>query len=297
MPIQQITIIGTGSIGGSIALSLKALGHDKGSPRIVGCDRPEVLASAQARGAIDQGIADPVLACQGSQVVVLACPVGCIMDMLERLGPVLPDETLITDVGSTKAAIVERAKAVFGANAPARFLPGHPMAGKEHGGIEQADDHLFRGAVWFFTPADPSAPQNSVVNEYEALIRAIGARPLWIRPDDHDQLCAWISHLPQMVSIAISCALLDFQQDFATHGDSSLDLRTVAGRQFREITRTASSPYSMWRDVALTNTANLEEALLKLEQQLAHIRENLKTPELRAQFEKAARIAPKKPTP
>ena len=115
-------------------------------------------------------------------------------------------------------------------------------------------------------------------------------------PADHDKLCAWISHLPQLVSFAIASALLDFQQDFSLQdGNRNVDLHSIAGRQFREITRTASSPYSMWRDVALTNTANLEDALLKLEQQLAHIRENLKTPELRAQFEKAARIAPPKP--
>src|SRR5436190_16535373 len=106
MPIQQITIIGTGLIGGSVGLALKARGK---APRIIGCDRPEVLARADARGAIDEGIHDPVASCHGSQLVILALPVGGIIDMLERVGPSLPSETLLTDVGSTKVEIVARA--------------------------------------------------------------------------------------------------------------------------------------------------------------------------------------------
>src|SRR5690348_4309400 len=134
--MTQVTIIGTGLIGGSLALALK---QQNVVERVIGCDRPAVLDTARKRGAIDDGREDPIAACEGSQIVVLATPVGAIIDLIERLGPVLPPTTLITDAGSTKEKIVDRAKAVFGDRVAERFLPGHPMAGKEVGGIEHAD--------------------------------------------------------------------------------------------------------------------------------------------------------------
>src|SRR5512135_3765150 len=115
--MRQVTIIGAGLIGGSFAFALKELHL---ASRIVGCDRPAILDMARQRGAIDEGIEDPRSACDGSDVVVLATPVGAIIDLLERLGPVLPSDTLITDVGSTKAEIVERARDIFGDRAPSR---------------------------------------------------------------------------------------------------------------------------------------------------------------------------------
>src|SRR5437762_14064304 len=107
---KQITIVGCGLIGGSIALTAKKRGL---AERIVGCDRPDVLTKAWKKGAIHAGEADPLAACEGSQLVILCTPVGAILDLIERLGPVVPPSTLITDVGSTKAEIVARAKAVF----------------------------------------------------------------------------------------------------------------------------------------------------------------------------------------
>src|SRR5579864_5266353 len=172
MAIQQITIIGTGLIGGSLALSLKSR---KLIPRVVGCDREEVLARAKALGAIDDGNPDPLAACHGSQVVVLALPVGGIIDMMERLAPALPADKLLTDVGSTKAEIVVHAKAVFGKQAAARFLPGHPMAGKELSGIDQADANLFQGATWFLTPVDQSHASHPNAAEYKSLLQKIAA--------------------------------------------------------------------------------------------------------------------------
>jgi prephenate dehydrogenase len=111
----------------------------------------------------------------------------------------------------------------------------------------------------------------------------------------HDELCAFISHLPQMVSTAMAGVSLDYREQFSDSANPELDIGKITSRGFREMTRTASSPYSMWRDVAITNSANIEKALLALEHRLAHIRENLKTPELRAEFERAAQIAPRKP--
>ena len=149
MAIRQITIVGTGLIGGSLGLALKKGGF---RGKIVGCDSKAVLARAKRARAIDSGLTDQVEASAGSDVVVLATPVGSIIELIERLAPRISPSTLLTDVGSTKGEIVSRAAKAFGKDATRRFLAGHPMAGKENSGIGFADAELFRGAVWFVTP-------------------------------------------------------------------------------------------------------------------------------------------------
>jgi prephenate dehydrogenase len=272
--IRQITIIGTGLIGGSFALAIREAGFNG---RVIGCDREPVLAQAHALGAIDEALADPSQAARGSDVILLATPVGSIIDLIERVGPIAPPESLLTDVGSTKAEVAARARAVFGQQAGQRFLPGHPMAGKERGGIERADAALFRGAVWVTTPLGEPSP---VSTNFLELVAATGARVASMEPERHDRLCAWLSHLPQMLATALAAGL---EEEFAAD-PQALEL---AGPALREMTRTAASPYAMWRDIALTNRTNLQEALLHLEQRLAHLRENLSTRELAAEFDRA----------
>ncbi len=286
--IRQMTVFGTGLIGGSLALAARQRGL---VGQVVGCDREEVLAQAQDRGAIDAGFTDPLHAAEGSQVVVLAAPVGQILDLLERLGPKLPPETLLTDVGSTKAEIVRRALEVLGKSAARRFLPGHPMAGKERSGIEQADGALFRDAVWFLTPLAGQDLAQPPLVDFVRLLEGIGARVVPFDPERHDRLCAWISHLPQMLSTVLASTLADFRQDFAAKFGGAVDLDAIGGRALRETTRLASSPYSMWRDIVLTNTENIEQAMLSLEQHLAYLRENLRTGGLREEFERANQLA------
>ena len=272
--LRQIAIIGTGLIGGSFALAARRAGFQG---RLVGCDRHPVLEQARARAAIDVGFADPANACRGSDVIVLATPVGAIIDLIERIGPTAPPHSLVTDVGSTKLEIAARARAVFGRQAGERFLPGHPMAGKEQGGLEHAEAGLFQDAAWITTPlGEPSA----VGADFLALIAAMGARVISMEPERHDRLCAWLSHLPQMLATALAASLAEeFGADPAA--------LQLAGPALRQMTRTAASPYSVWRDIALTNRAHLQEALLHLEQRLAHVRENLATRELAAEFDLA----------
>jgi len=285
MPIRQITIIGTGLIGGSLGLALRKVGF---RGRIVGCDQPKVLARAKRKGAIHVGISDPVKACSASDVVVLATPVGTIIELIERLAPHLPSETLLTDVGSTKAQVLLRAQKSFGRETAHRFLGGHPMAGKENSGIEFADADLFRGAVWFFTPAPHQKMKAGQVGEYIACVKKIGAKVEILDADAHDQLCAWISHIPQMLSTALASTLVE------EYGERA-PLLESGGRALREMTRIASSPYSMWRDIALTNKRQIADALLKLEQKLAHVRDNLGTRGLQIEFERAHEL--KNPSP
>lgn len=280
MAIRQITIIGTGLIGGSLGLALR---KRKFSGRIVGCDREATLEKARMRGAIDGGSPNPGDAVRGSQVVVLATPVLAIVDLIERVGPVLPAKALLTDVGSTKAVVVERAIKVFGKSAGKRFLAGHPMAGKELSGVDFADADLFQNAVWFLTPLPGQSLNEGVFAEYAGWLDQIGARIAMLPAPDHDRLCAWISHVPQMMSTALAAALVEeFGQE--------APLLPAGGRALQEMTRISASPYSMWRDIAISNKKNLEDALWKVEQRLAHIRENLATRELAEEFEQAHQL-------
>lgn len=280
MPFKQVTIIGTGLIGGSLGLALKKR-HLAG--RVIGCDRAPVLERARDCGAIEAGSIHPADAVRGSDLVVLATPVIPILDLIDQLGPALPSATLVTDVGSTKAEIVERAAKSFGRNAGRRFLAGHPMAGKENAGVEFADADLFEGAAWLFTPLPGQSVHAGACGEFIHCAEKMGARVAVLDPASHDRFCAWISHLPQMISTALAAALVEeFGPDAPV-----LD---IGGRALREMTRISGSPYSMWRDIALTNKKNLAGALQKLEQRLAHIRENLDTRELAQEFERAHQL-------
>jgi len=277
MPIRQITIIGTGLIGGSLALALR---KRRFAGRIVGCDRESALKRAKMCGVIDNGFCEPADAVRGSQLVVLATPVLAIVDLIGRLGPALPSSTLLTDVGSTKAAVAQQALNVFGKNAGKRFLAGHPMAGKENSGVEYADADLFQNAVWFLTPLPGQKLHEGLFAEFVGWIDQIGARVAMLPPEDHDRLCAWISHVPQMISTALAAVLVE---EFGEEAP----LLPAGGRALREMTRISASPYSMWRDIAISNKKNLEDALFKVEQRLAHIRENLATRQLAEEFEQA----------
>jgi prephenate dehydrogenase len=281
MFFKQITIIGTGLIGGSFGLAIAASGVGS---RVIGCDRPGVLERALEMGAIDAAIEDPAEAVKGSDLVFLATPVGAIIDLIERIGPVVSPDALITDSGSTKREITERARTVFGDRAAERFLGGHPMAGKEHGGIHQAEASLFRNAVWLLVPLQPQQKlEGGKLRAYWELLEKIGAKVIRMEAERQDYLCAWISHLPQMISTSLAGALVE------EFGDDP-DVHAIGGRALREMTRISSSPYSMWRDIAHTNTGNIEHALSNMEQRLAHIRESLRSQALREEFERANRF-------
>ena len=277
MAIRQITIIGTGLIGGSLGLAFRANGF---GGRIVGCDRASVLERAKGKGAIDTGYSNPTDAVRGSNVVILATNVGGIIDLIELLGRGLSPRVLMTDVGSTKLEVMQRARSVFGKGAARRFLGGHPMAGKEQSGVDFADANLFQGAAWLVTPLPGQNIDEGISGEYLHWVERFGAKIATLDAEKHDRLCAWISHLPQMISTALAATLVE------EFGDDA-PLLPAGGRALREMTRISASPYSMWRDIAFTNTKQIEHALQRLEQRLAHIRENLRSPELRREFEQA----------
>jgi prephenate dehydrogenase len=282
--IERIAILGTGLLGTSVGLALRSAGF-RGS--IVGWNRGAEGAEAALKlGAIDSIAADPLEAARASQVVLLAVPIYATLDLMEKLAGVLGSEHLVTDVGSTKTRISEAGTRLFNQPDRAAFLPGHPMAGKERGGAALGDANLFRGAVWLFTDVptwERSKASQALVKGWREWVAAMGSRTLDLDPARHDELVAWVSHLPQFVSTAMSALLQD------QVGDAP-ELKDVGGRALKEMTRLGSSPYSMWRDIAATNTEAVQVALHALEQRLAHLRENLRTPELRDEFEQANRF-------
>lgn len=281
MAIERIAILGTGLIGASAGLALRAQGF---TGTIAGWDPDEEqLHTALSRGAVTVIAEDPLQAATTSELILLGGPVFTILEWLDRLATVLRDDQLVTDVGSVKGAMCLYARGRFnGADQPV-FLPGHPMAGREVGGAANADAALFAGSVWLFTPcaeAQMTAAARSIAAEWRGWVEKFGARVMEMDPERHDVLCAWISHLPQFVSTAM-CALLE--EEFAANPD----LLPIGGRALREMTRLGASPFSMWRDIAHTNSEAIARSLEALEQRLAHLRENLKTPELREEFTQA----------
>ena len=277
--MERVTIVGTGLIGASVGLALRARGF---AGEVVGWDASaDELKTALAMGALTEAAASEdaaILAAQAADVILLAVPVMGILDWMRKLAMVLGPRQLLTDVGSTKLAIVQQAKSLYSGKTEARFLAGHPMAGKESGGAALAEADLFAGAMWLFTPRTEEPHANEAA--WRGWVTKFGARTMEMRADKHDEMCAWVSHLPQMVATAMSAM---FEEKFG--GDE--ELRAIGGRALREMTRLGASPYSMWRDVAMTNTVELGAVMAEFEQRLAHVRENLRGPQLREEFAKA----------
>jgi prephenate dehydrogenase len=292
MPIERIAIFGTGLIGASVGLALRSHGF---SGEIAGWDPdPAELHAAMDRGAVHFASSDAIAEAKSSDVIVLCGPVFTILEWMDRLAPVLKPGQLVTDVGSVKGALVERARGRYNLADSAGFLPGHPMAGKEVSGAANADANLFDGAAWLFTETDESLEMHpasrAIADEWRGWTEKFHCRVLDLEPERHDVLCAWVSHLPQFVSTALSALL---QDEFAAKDE----VLPIGGRALREMTRLGASPYSMWRDVAHTNTEAIAASLLALEQRLTHLRENLKTPELREEFERANQFRCLPPAP
>ena len=228
--IERIAILGTGLLGTSVGLGLRAAGF-RGS--IVGWNRgAEGAQVALTDGAIDSIAADPLQAARQSQVTLLCVPIYATLDFMEKLAPVLGSDHLVTDVGSTKRQISEAAGRLFNTPERAAFLPGHPMAGKERGGAALADAELFRGTVWLFTddPAAERSPHSAtLVKGWREWVAAMGSKTIDLDPVRHDELVAWVSHLPQFVATALSALLEEEVGDAPGFFKRLIDLLSRAG--------------------------------------------------------------------
>lgn len=275
---KRISIIGLGLIGGSWALALKKLNY---AAHRVGFDAPGVLRQAIESGAVHEGAKDIPAAVQNADLVILATPVGKILDLLPQLKSSAPPQALVTDVGSTKQRIVERAME-YPAGGPL-FLGGHPLAGKERSGFEHANAELFRGACYAIVPLSAAAVEDERAKAFVSLIESFGAKPCVMDAASHDVAAAYLSHMPQL----LSTGLAGMVAERADHQGLPLEL---AGSGFRDLTRLAESPYSMWRDICLTNIENIRSALDAMIQKLDTIKTHLSTRELEREFDQARKL-------
>ncbi len=206
-----------------------------------------------------------------ADLIYLAQPIGRILDTLHRLDALVQPHALVTDAGSTKQAIVSTARLAL---RRCQFLGGHPMAGKEVRGAAAADAGLFRGRPYVLTPAQPADLQTPAGSAFLQTVVAIGARAVILEAEEHDRLVAFSSHLAQLASTALAAAISE-------HSPRSVE---VAGPGLLDATRLALSSYDIWRDIVSTNTAPIEQALSAYIQELEHVRDNLRTRQLRDEF-------------
>ncbi len=229
-------------LGGSFALDLKACGLPG---RVLGVSRdpktyPEPVAAAIRPASLEQALAE-------ADVILLCGPVLASLARIEAIGPLARPGTLITDIGSTKRAVMEAAsRHVAGAG----FLGGHPMAGKQYPGIEHAETGLFRGRTWFLVEGTPNPPHRAAFVE---LLDRIGAVVRWIDAETHDRSVAYTSHLPQILSSALAASL-----------NGAIPPAAAAercGQGLRDMLRISESDWGMWRDILATNADFIAEAV------------------------------------
>lgn len=254
--IQRLVIAGVGLIGGSLALALKAKQYCN---EIIGLGRDEVsLRHAYELGVIDRFSTDPKEALEGAEVVLLAVPMQAMLPVLNSIQPYLPEQAILTDAGSTKQSVIQEVEQVFGANF-ARFVPGHPIAGREKSGVDAALANLYEGRRVILTPTPTT--DSRALQTIETMWQVAGGRVEHMTPELHDQVLAATSHLPHVLAFALVDTLLKLPD----HDD----ILRYAGGGFRDSTRIASSDPTMWRDICLTNTDAIVEVVEALRENLA----------------------------
>jgi prephenate dehydrogenase len=231
----KIAVLGVGLIGGSIGLAARR----RLEAEVVGFGRsPERLGRAVELGALDRAAGSLAEACEGADLVFCAGPVAALPDQAGEALAASGSETVVTDVGSTKGELV----AALGSDE--RFIGGHPLAGAETAGVENAREDLFEGARWYLTPTDRSS--GLLYDRLQRAVAGLGARPQAIDPATHDRVMATISHLPHVVANALVAEAAD------TLTRDSERLPEV-GPSFRDTTRVAGSNPAIWADIFASN--------------------------------------------
>jgi prephenate dehydrogenase len=274
----KIAVLGVGLIGGSIGLAARR----RVGAQVVGYDsEASALSGAVKLGAIDEPAFEIADAVRGADVVFVATPVGAAAQSARQALDAAGAECVVSDVGSTKRAIV-------GAISDSRFVGGHPLAGAETSGVENAREDLFDGATWYLTPvagaawpaAGASSPADATppppidaapwaVERLRGLIERIGARPVAIDPDAHDRLMANISHLPHVfANVLVARAACAVELDGIAAESGALG----AGPSFRDATRVAGANTAIWTDIYLSNRDVLTDAIDDAIERLGEVR-------------------------
>jgi prephenate dehydrogenase len=272
--MQTVAIFGVGLIGGSFALALRKAGY---RGRIIGVSSDDTIRAALQLGVIDEALPPQAAAAQ-ADLIYLAQPIQRIIDSLADLNAWVNPEALITDAGSTKQAIVDRAAQVI---SRAHFLGGHPMAGRERRGVEAAEADLFQGRPYVLTPRSPADLETPAARELLTWITRIGSFPVVMNPEEHDRTVAFTSHLPQLASTALAATLAD-----RTEAQSG-----VYGPALVDSTRLALSSFEIWGDIFHTNQRQILVALESYISKLQDFRQYLEGDAMRRHFDAAARLA------
>ena len=237
---QRVCIIGLGLIGGSLAAALRANGL--ATSIVAGGRSTRTLERGLALGLIDEGYQDLATAVAGADLVFVAVPVSAMADTFARIAPALAHGAIVTDGGSVKGSVIQMARAHLG-DRMSRFVPGHPIAGKEKSGVESADASLYHQHRVILTPTPDTDPAAALA--VRQMWTRVGAEVLSMRPDEHDRVLAETSHLPHLLAFSLVDTL-------ARQGDSTEIFRYAAGG-FRDFTRIASSDPVMWHDIFREN--------------------------------------------
>jgi len=277
---NKISIIGVGLIGGSLGLALK---EKHLNFKIVGIDKQKIIEKAIARGAIDEGTVNLEEGIKEADIIIIATPVKTILNILTQINPFLKKGCLVTDTGSTKQQIIQKANKVLSEDV--FFVGGHPIAGSEKYGIESADPYLFHNKTYILTPTNKS---NLIsLKKLFLLIKMIGAKKLILDPLEHDRIVGAVSHLPQIIAVS----LINTIGDLALRGNNNNYFKAV-GEGFKDMTRIASSPHKMWEDICETNQENILEIIQEFKNYLEVIEDRLKNNpnSLKEEFQKASKV-------
>ena len=268
--MRTVAIVGVGLIGGSFGLAIKAAGF---RGEVIGVSSPRTIEPAIRLGAIDRSLS-LAEAAAAADLIYLAQPVSRILATIRLLDDFVGPDALVTDAGSTKHLIVDTARKHLRRCA---FLGGHPLAGKESRGVENAEADLFRGRIYVLTPGSAEELEHPVARWFSDWLDRIGAKKIILGADEHDRRVAFSSHLPQLASTALASVLADRD--------------VLAGPGLLGSTRLALSAYEIWRDILATNSDPIADALSSYIQKLEYLRDNLRSRAMQEEFEAASRFA------
>jgi len=273
---HTVAVLGVGLIGGSLALAFK---RSSLVGSVLGVSSARTIEKALEMGVIDCGFTreQASQALPQADLVILAGPVSVIIEQLAKIGPWLKEGVTLTDVGSTKRAVIEAAKEHL--SKQVFFVGGHPMAGAESTGVGAADPFLFQNAMYILCPA--RSMDEPAAGRYCELVSALGARVLVMSPERHDSIAAAISHLPQMLAVT----LMNLAAEANTSDANTLKL---AAGGFRDLTRIASSPFAIWRDICATNSNEIARVIDEFIERLRLLRDQVGSEKLSEQFSRAA---------
>jgi prephenate dehydrogenase len=258
---NRVAILGLGLIGGSIGL---ALHKAKAAQQVVGYDLGKgVMNQARKVGAIDQPFSALADAVRGSELIILATPVGAMKALLQDIASAVLPGAVVTDVASTKVQVITWAEEFLPSTVA--FVGGHPMTGKELSGVEAADASLFQNHIYCLTPTARTNP--NAITKVSTLIEVLGARVRFLEPAEHDGQVAGVSHLPFLASIA----LMNTVAESSAWGDAAL----LAAGGFRDATRLAGGNPEMYRDICLTNAEALTRWLNEYIRTLSTLRDRI----------------------